>query len=169
MQSPGHIGMALLFAAPAWFVFHGLKTNLAFTALAASTGMLPDGDLLLMRYVFVEHHGLTHSLLFIVPTALVLGGIATGIYLAVRGSSDYSTRQVYAFATVALFAGMLAHVFADVLTTPDIAPPIKPLYPLLETRLVLDAAFVKSKLWNLGTLGLGIVVQVGLLTREVLR
>lgn len=161
--------MALLFAAPAWFVFHGLRTNLGFTALAVSTAMFPDGDLLLMRYVFIEHHGLTHSLLFIVPAALVLGGIVTAIYLAVRDSSVYSTRQVYAFATVALLVGMLAHVFADILTTPDIAPPIKPLYPILETRLVLDVAFVKSKLWNLGTLGLGIVVQGGLAAREVLR
>jgi hypothetical protein len=39
----------------------------------------------------------------------------------------------------------------------------------LKARLVLDAAFVKSNLWNLGTLALGIVVQAGLAVREYVR
>jgi membrane-bound metal-dependent hydrolase YbcI (DUF457 family) len=154
--------MALLFAAPAWFVFDRITPSLAFTALAASTGMFPDVDLYLMRYFFIEHHGLTHSLVFTVPAALVLGGIVAGGYLAVRGGNRPSASAVYAFAVVALFTGMTAHLFADVLTSPDIAPPVKPLWPVLKARLVLDAAFVKSDLWNLGTLALGIVVQGGL-------
>ena len=162
--------MALLFAAPVWFVFDDLKTNLAFTALVASTGMLPDGDIVLMRYFFVEHHGLTHSLVFIVPAALVLGAVVAGAYLAVRDDSVYqaSPRHVYAFAAVGLFTGMFSHVFADFLTTPDIAPPLKPLYPVLETRVVLDVAYVKSNLWNLGTLVLGIAVQAALVTGQYL-
>lgn len=162
--------MALLFAAPAWLVFDQLKTGLAFTALATATAMLPDGDLILMRHFFVEHHGLTHSLLFLVPTALLLGAVVAGGYLAVRGKSAYqpSARRVYGFVALGLFTGMLAHVFADILTTPDIAPPIKPLLPLLESRLILDVAFVKSNLWNLGTLAVGIVVQAGLGIRAYL-
>jgi membrane-bound metal-dependent hydrolase YbcI (DUF457 family) len=154
--------MALLFAAPAWFVFDRITPSLAFTALAASTAMLPDVDLYLMRYFFIEHHGLTHSILFTVPTALVLGGIAAGAYLAVRDGNHPSGASVYGFAVVALFTGMLAHQFADVLTSPDIAPPVKPLWPVLKARLVLDAAFVKSNLWNLGTFALGLAVQGGL-------
>ncbi|ESP87437.1 membrane-bound metal-dependent hydrolase [Candidatus Halobonum tyrrellensis G22] len=160
--------MALLFAAPVWFALDDLKANLAFTALAASTGMLPDGDIVLMRYFFIEHHGLTHSLVFIVPTALVLGAIVAGIYLAVRDDHAYqaSGRQVYGFVALGLFTGMLAHVFADLLTTPDIAPPLEPMYPLLRTPMLLDVAFVKSNLWNLGTLAVGITVQAALVVRS---
>jgi membrane-bound metal-dependent hydrolase YbcI (DUF457 family) len=93
-----------------------------------------------------------------------------GLYLAVRSDSQRtsSAAAVYGFATLGLFTGLFAHVFADFLTTPDIAPPIKPLYPVLEARLVGDVAFVKSKLWNLGLLTLGIVVHGGLGLREVL-
>ena len=160
--------MALLFAAPAWFALDDLKAGLAFTALAASTGMLPDGDIVLMRYLFVEHHGLTHSLVFIVPAALVLGALGTGAYLAVRDDSVYraSPRQVYAFAAVGLFTGMASHLFADFLTTPDIAPPLKPMYPALRTQVILDVAYVKSNLWNLGTLVVGVGVQAALVARQ---
>jgi inner membrane protein len=169
VQSPGHIGLALLFAVPAWFVFTETKASVAFTALAASTGMLPDGDLLLMNYFFVEHHGLTHSFVFTIPTALFLGAVVTGGYLLIRGDKRTSTAAVYGFATLALFTGMAAHIVADMLTTPDIAPPIKPLYPVVSERVILDLAFVKSKLWNLGTLALGIVAQVGFGLRAYLQ
>jgi membrane-bound metal-dependent hydrolase YbcI (DUF457 family) len=169
MQSPGHIGLALLFAAPAWLVFEEFKAGLAFSSLAALTGMFPDLDIYVMRYVFVEHHGLMHSLTFLVPAALVLGGVVAGGYLAVRSSDHPSAAAVYGFVTVALFTGMLAHMAGDVLTSPDIAPPIKPLYPIIDSRFVLDAAFVKSNLWNLGPLALGLLVQGTLAVRGYLR
>lgn len=154
--------MALLFAAPAWLVFDDVRKGLSFTALAALTGMAPDADLVLMKYFFIEHHGLTHSFLFVVPVALVLGAIVAGLYLAVRSDRRASAAAVYGFVTLGLLTGLFAHMFADFITTPDIAPPIKPLYPVLEFRVIGDVAFVKSKLWNLGTLALGIVVQAGL-------
>lgn len=162
MQSPGHIGLALLFAAPAWLAFNQFRAGLAFSALAALTGMFPDLDIYVMRYLFIEHHGVMHSLAFLVPAALVLGGVVTGGYLAIRDGDSPSAAAVFAFVTVALFTGMLAHMVGDVLTSPDIAPPIKPLYPLVDQRFVLDAAFVKSNLWNLGPLALGLVTQGGL-------
>jgi membrane-bound metal-dependent hydrolase YbcI (DUF457 family) len=166
MQSPGHLGVALLLAAPAWLIFDQFKAGLAFSGLAALTAMFPDTDLYVMRYVFIEHHGLMHSLVFLIPAALLLGAVVAGAYLAVRDGDQPSATAVYAFVTVALFTGMLAHMAGDVLTSPDVAPPIKPLYPIVESRFVLDAAFVKSNLWNLGPLALGIVVQTGLGLRE---
>lgn len=169
MQAPGHIGLALLFAAPAWLVFEEFKAGLAFSALAALTGMFPDLDIYVMRHVFIEHHGLMHSLTFLIPAALVVGGILTGGYLAVRSSDRPSAAAVYGFVTLALFVGMFAHMTGDVLTSPDIAPPVKPLYPVVDQRFVLDAAFVKSNLWNLGTLALGIVTQGALAVRGYLR
>lgn len=169
MQSPGHIGLALLFAAPAWLVFEGFRAGLAFSALAALTGMFPDLDIYVMRYLFVEHHGVMHSLVFLVPAALVLGGVITGGYLAVRDGDRPAAAAVFGFVTVALFVGMLSHMVGDILTSPDIAPPIKPLYPLVETRFVLDAAFVKSNLWNLGPLALGLLAQGALAVRGYLR
>lgn len=161
--------MALLFAVPAWFVFSEWKASVAFTGLAAATGMLPDADLVLMHHFFIEHHGLTHSFVFTIPTALLLGAIVTGGYLLVRSDTQRSTAAVYGFASLALFTGMTAHMFADFLTTPDIAPPIKPLLPVVADPVILDVAFVKSKLWNLGTLALGIVAQAGLGLRAYLQ
>ncbi|MFC4359203.1 metal-dependent hydrolase [Halobium salinum] len=168
MQSPGHIGLALLFAAPAWLVFHGLKTNFAFAGLAASMGMYPDVDLVLVKYLFIEHHGLTHGVFFLLASALVIGAVVTGAYLAVRDGTTPSSLRVYAFVAVALFVGMMAHLVGDVLTSPDIAPPVKPLWPVVKEPIVLDAAFVKSNLWNLGPLALGIAVQTGFGIREYL-
>ncbi len=168
MQSPGHLGVALLLAAPAWLLFSQFKAGLAFSALAALTAMFPDLDLYVMRYLFIEHHGLSHSLVFLVPAALVLGAIVAGGYLVVS-DDNHPALTVYAFATVALFTGMLAHLVGDVLTSPDVAPPIKPLYPIVEQRFVLDAAFVKSNLWNLGPFALGVVTQAGLGIRRYLQ
>lgn len=169
MQAPGHIGLALLFAAPAWLAFEEFGAGLAFSTLAALTGMFPDLDIYAMRYVFVEHHGLMHSLTFLIPAALVVGGIVTGGYLAIRKDDHPSAAAVYGFVTLALFVGMFAHMTGDVLTSPDIAPPIKPLYPIVDARFVLDAAFVKSNLWNLGPLALGLLVQGTLAVRGYLR
>jgi membrane-bound metal-dependent hydrolase YbcI (DUF457 family) len=169
MQAPGHIGLALLFAAPAWFVFDEFRAGLAFSALAALTGMFPDTDIYVMQYVFIEHHGIMHSLVFLIPAALVLGGIVTGGYLAVRDDDNPAAVAVFGFVTVALFTGMVAHMTGDILTSPDIAPPVKPLTPLVEERFVLDAAFVKSNLWNLGTLALALVTQGALATWRYLR
>jgi membrane-bound metal-dependent hydrolase YbcI (DUF457 family) len=169
MQSPGHIGLALLLAAPAWLVFDQFRQGLAFSALAALTGMFPDVDIYVMQFLFIEHHGVMHSLVFLVPAALVLGGVVTAGYLAVRDGDHPGAAAVFGFVTLALFTGMVAHMAGDVLTSPDIAPPIKPLYPLIESRFVLDAAFVKSNLWNLGPLALGLVTQGGLATWRYLR
>jgi hypothetical protein len=63
---------------------------------------------------------------------------------------------------------MLAHLVGDVLTSPDIAPPVKPPWPVIREPVVFDAAFVKSKMWNLGPLALGVVAQIGLGIRECL-
>ncbi len=164
MQLPGHIGVALLLAAPAWLVFDQFRVGLAFSGLAALTGMFPDLDIYVMRYVFIEHHGLMHSLTFLIPAALVLGAVFTGGYLAVSDDDHSAAASVFGFVTIALFTGMVAHMTGDILTSPDIAPPVKPLYPLVDSRFVLDAAFVKSNLWNLGPLALGLVTQGALAT-----
>jgi membrane-bound metal-dependent hydrolase YbcI (DUF457 family) len=149
-------------------LFSQFKTGLAFSGLAALTAMFPDTDLYVMQYVFIEHHGLMHSLVFLIPAALLLGVVVAGGYLAVRDDDHPPATAVYAFVTVALFTGMLAHMIGDVLTSPDVAPPIKPLYPVVKSQFVLDAAFVKSNLWNLGVFALGVVVQTGLGVRGYL-
>lgn len=52
----GHVGMTLLFAAPAWIVW-GRRGALGFTAFALATAMLPDADLALRNVLPLTHHG----------------------------------------------------------------------------------------------------------------
>jgi hypothetical protein len=99
----------------------------------------------------------------------VPGGVLTGGYPALRRDRHASAAAVFAFVTVAPFPGMLAHTSGDVPTSPDIGPPVKPLYPPVDQRFVLDAAFVESNLRSLGPLVAGLVTQGALDARGYLR
>nr|WP_229504767.1 metal-dependent hydrolase [Natrinema versiforme] len=71
----GHLGMALLFAAPAWTVW-GRRGALGFAAFALVTAMLPDTDLALRHVLPVTHHGVTHTVLFVVLLSVLAGAVA---------------------------------------------------------------------------------------------
>lgn len=167
MESPGHIGLALLVATPVWFLAE-TRTSLAFVALVASTAMLPDVDLLFTLLLPVAHHGSTHSLLSVVVAALVLGAMAAGAVALVRDHVDADlpgTGKTFGFATLGFGTGAAAHLLDDFITTPDVASPLMPFQPFTEATVVLDVAYVYSSVRNLGLLAVGAILNAALWVR----
>lgn len=168
MESPGHLGLALLVATPVWFLAEP-RISLAFVALVVSTAMLPDVDLLLTQLLPIAHHGITHSLLFVVGAALALGALATGAVKLVEAHVDTDLPGIgwtFGFTTLGFGTGAAAHLLGDFLTTPDVAPPIMPFQPFTEATVILDIAYVYSPVWNLGLLAVGAVLNAVLWARS---
>ncbi|WP_255148832.1 metal-dependent hydrolase [Halorarius halobius] len=163
----GHLAMALLFAAPAWLLWHR-REALAFVGLALATAMLPDADLYLRRVLPVHHHGVTHTVVFVVA-ASVVGGVVAARLLTDRLNDSrviepgtVATPVVFAFAAGGLFTGGLSHVVADVLSAPDKASALEPLWPLYPQPLGIDVIYYDAPLWNFGLFAVAVAVHVGL-------
>ncbi|QSW99724.1 metal-dependent hydrolase [Haloterrigena alkaliphila] len=167
----GHFGMALLFAAPAWLVW-GRRGAIAFTAFAMVTAMIPDVDLVLQGYLPITHHGMTHSLLFVVLISVLVGAIAarylTDWFNAHRRirSTEIESETVFVFATAGLLTGGVSHLFADILSAPDIAPPIKPFWPVYSDPVIVDVIYYDSPVWNFGLLAVAIGLHLVLARYE---
>lgn len=73
MKLAGHLGMALLCAAP-FAVLFTRQTQVTFSVLAVSTSMLPDVDLVLP----IPHHGIAHTVYFALAMSAVFGTIIAG-------------------------------------------------------------------------------------------
>ncbi|QCJ47979.1 MULTISPECIES: metal-dependent hydrolase [Haloprofundus] len=163
----GHIGIALLALSPAWFLVDR-ESAVAFIALGTPFGMLPDIDLYLSKAVAtVQHHGVTHTLLFVGIVSAVLGpllGRTLVPWLADRGSLSRAADALdrpSTFAGLAVFVGGAAHVFGDILSAPDISQPIEPLWPLVPGSVGIDVVYYNSNPVNFGLLAAGVLVNVG--------
>lgn len=161
----GHVGMALLFAAPAW-VLWDRRGALGFAAFALATSMLPDADLALRHVLPVAHHGVTHTLAF-VALASVLGGAAASRWLTPRLDASRWVRSaaiprgtVFVFAAAGLLAGGVSHVFADVLSAPDVAAPLSPFWPVYPEPVVVDVLYYDSPVWNFGLLAVAVALHL---------
>jgi membrane-bound metal-dependent hydrolase YbcI (DUF457 family) len=149
----GHLAMALLWALPAWFVRHG-RVGAVFVAFAVFVAPIPDGDKYLAM-AFPEsfhHHGLTHTVVFAVAAALVVGALAAWL-LTDRvdewvDGDRFDPSNMFAFATGAVLVGYLSHIFADMLSAPDISTPIEPLWPVVDGSWGLDLIWYNDPLWN---------------------
>ncbi len=167
----GHLAMALLFAAPAWLVW-GRRDALGFTGFALTTAMLPDVDLVLRRFLPVIHHGITHTLLFIAAVSVLSGLLAarwlTQLFNAHRWirSTEISDETVFVFATSGLLTGGVSHLFADLLSAPDIAAPLSPFWPVYSDPVVIDIIYYDAPLWNFGLLAVAVVVHLVLAQHE---
>jgi len=167
----GHLGMALLFAAPAWLVW-GQRGALGFTGFALATAMLPDTDLVLQQVLPITHHGITHTLLF-VALASVLVGAGASKWLTPRinatrwiRSTDITSEVVFVFATGGLALGGISHIFADLLSAPDIAAPLEPFWPLYAKPVIIDVIYYNSPVWNFGLFAVAIALHVFLARHE---
>ena len=156
----GHLGMALLFAAPAWIVW-GRRGALGFTAFTLATAMLPDVDLVLEEFLPIVHHGVTHTVLFVALVSLVSGAVAAR-WLTDRfnanpwiRSTAITRETVFVFATGGLLTGGVSHLFADVLSAPDIAAPLSPFWPFYTEPVIVDVIYYGSPIWNFGLLAVG--------------
>ncbi|WP_458189707.1 metal-dependent hydrolase [Haladaptatus sp. NG-WS-4] len=165
----GHFAMALLFAAPAWIVW-GRRGALGFTGFALVTAMLPDVDLVLRELFPVTHHGVTHTLLFVALVS-VLTGLVASRWLTTRfnahrwiRSTEITAETVFVFATAGLLTGGISHIFADLLSAPDIAAPLSPFWPVFDQTVIIDVIYYKSVVWNFGLLAVAVALHL-VLTR----
>lgn len=155
MEPIGHVGMALIFASPVWFVYRPAASVL-FTALAVVAGVAPDSDIYLKAMVDIAHHGITHTVTFVVGLAAAFGLAAAAIAVV----QDRNPRAAGTFAAVAAVVGAGSHLFADLLTTPDVAPPLKPFLPFSDQHVIVDVIYVYSDVWNLFPFIVGLLAHV---------
>ena len=163
----GSIAIALLFASPAWFVW-GRRGSLTFVGFCLVTAMLPDVDLFSSQVVpAMQHHGVTHTVFFVLIASVVGGAVAARYFTDVLNEhvwvhSDSIAREtVFAFATGGFLLGGLSHVFADLLSAPDTAAPLTPLWPLYRETIVIDVIYYDSPIWNFGLLAVALFGYLG--------
>ena len=128
--------------------------------------MIPDLDLWLVA-VFpnaIHHHGVTHTVLFVLGTSAVGAALLTGAF-SDRIDEWIATErvdpgQVFSLAFLALLAGGLSHVFADMLSAPDISTPIEPLWPLVNGSWGIDVVWYDAWWINFGFLAVMVVAHV---------
>lgn len=167
----GHLAMALLFAAPAWAIW-GRRGALAFAGFSLVTAMLPDVDLVLKTVLPIQHHGITHTILFVAVMSVLGGVIATRVlterFNANRWirSENITEETAFVFDTAGFLTGGLSHIFADLLSAPDVAQPLEPLWPFYDKPIAIDVIYYDSPLWNFGLLTVALAVHFVLFRHE---
>lgn len=165
----GHVAMGLLFALPAWALWDG-RTAGAFVAFVLLTSKLPDLDLKLQDLGLpVEHHGVLHTVVFVVGFSLVAGAVATAVLRPVlrrwwRLTEDETVRTgtVYLFVTGGFVLGGLSHLFADALAA-DPYEPIEPLWPFFREPVTMHVVHYTSTALNLGLLIVAVLLHAAVL------
>lgn len=161
----GHIAMGLLWAVPAWFVWTE-RVSLAFIGFVAVAALLPDVDLWLSALFpdIVHHHGVTHTVVFVVLSSVLIGAIVAP---ALSGPIDnrldgdrFDTGSLFAFVFAAVLVGGLSHLFADVLSAPDIAQTIEPFWPFFDKPWSIDLIWYNSPWWNVGLLTAAVLIHL---------
>ncbi|MFC6835123.1 metal-dependent hydrolase [Halomarina ordinaria] len=159
----GHFAFCLLFTLPAWLRWTG-RTSLAFVGVALLTSMLPDVDLFLRSFLPVVHHGITHTVFFVGCVALLGGAVAAALDTSrverLVHDATVPRRTVFGFVAGGLFVGGVSHLFADVLSSPDVALPIRALWPLSDAPLSVDLIYYDASLWNAGLFAVAVALHL---------
>ncbi len=170
MYRLGHLGASLLAYAPL-----GVAVALAIDPTLAAIGGLvalalatvPDAD----EYLPIPHRGPTHSIAFVVVSAVVVGVLAVavaslqGVSSASSGASsgpiDASTGSIGAVCGVAAAISLSSHLAADSVTPMG----IKPFWPVSDRHYTFDLTPAKNPRANLllfvsgvGAAGIGAVI-----------
>lgn len=159
--------MALLWLVPAWFILDRPKTAATFVLSGFLFGMLPDVDLVL-RGVFptIKHHGIFHTVLVVTILAAVIGPIVGWILEKALSGSDWLSPQaedsIYGFGFLAVWIPGLAHIFADMLSAPDIAEAVEPFWPIYQQSLGIDIVWYNNPWFNWGLFVAGILLNAAL-------
>lgn len=161
----GHLGMALIWLSPAWLILDDEKTTAVFVGLGFWFGMLPDVDLVLKTIIpTVKHHGVFHTIFAAFAFATVLGPIVGAILKRVLGDTDWLSPEVkakpYRFGFVMILVAAHAHVFADILSAPDISEAIEPFWPLMHGSVGIDVVWYNNPYANWGFFLGGIALNV---------
>ncbi|WP_217642714.1 metal-dependent hydrolase [Halogeometricum limi] len=140
--------MALVWLAPAWFFVDSKKVAATAIGTGFWFGMLPDVDLVLQRLPGIHHHGVFHTVLFVTLLALVIGPIVGWLLTKLLGDSEWFVRDSKLGAKIGLivvWVAGIAHLFADMLSAPDVSTRIEPLWPLVDGPIVMmDVLWYKS-------------------------
>lgn len=163
VESLGHLGMALIWLAPSWYFFDRSKTAITFVAASFWFGMLPDVDLLLSNYFqAVTHHGVFHTVAVVTLLALILGPLLGRVLETLAGGSEEFSRPATnnAIGIIGVWVASLSHLFGDMLSAPDVAPSIEPLWPLFNGPIILIDIVWYTSFWaNWGLFVAGIAIN----------
>ena len=147
MYKTGHYGAALLVYAPVGFLLLSVDPGVAIAGCIGSVGLsrLPDYDL---RVPFLEHRGITHTLLFLLVVTAALG--AAGLLVGRRVGVDPAI--AVGLGAVVAVVGIGSHLLADALTPAGV--PL--LWPLSGTDYSVSVARASNPIANYGLLVLGV-------------
>jgi len=161
----GHLAMGLLWAAPAWF-FWSRRVSLTFVGIAVVAAPLPDMDLWIEKLApaLIHHHGITHTVVFVAALSLTVGGIVAATQRRPLDrwlwTERATTPGVAMFTVAAFLIGGLSHLFADILSAPDIAQPLEPFWPVYPEPVIVDLIWYNSPLWNAGLLAVTVLLHL---------
>lgn len=160
----GHVAMGLLWAAPVWFLW-SRRVSLAFLGIVAGAALLPDVDLWIEKLApaVIHHHGITHTVVFVAVLSLAVGAVVA----TQRRPLDrwlwrepVRPRTSSGFVSVAVLIGGLSHLFADVLSSPDISQPLEPFWPVYPEPVIVDLIWYNAPLWNVGLLAVTLLLHL---------
>lgn len=165
----GHAAFALLFALPAWIFWDG-RTGAAFVASVLATSTIPDQDLWVRDYVsFVEHHGVMHTVVFVVGVAIVAGAVAVAVGTPTlkrwwRLTEDERVQKstLYLFVTSAFALGGLSHLVADVLAD-DAYQQVEPFWPVVRNEVHVGIGHYTSPWLNGFLLAVAVALHAAVL------
>ena len=162
-ETLGHLGMALIFLAPAWLFIDDRRTAMVFVGTGFWFGPVPDVDTYLRNWFPVEihHHGVVHTVPAVIVFTVVLGPILGWLLKRVLGRTNWFSREAadraIAMGMIAVGAATLSHLAADILSAPDISTRIEPLWPVVQGPIAyIDVLYYNSiwATWGLFVLGL---------------
>jgi len=146
-------------------VFDRARTAATFVGVGVWTGLFPDVDLYLRQVLpTVKHHGVVHTVLAVTLFAAVAGPIVGWILRRTLGDSAWFSRDASEHASgvgfVMVWVAGLSHLFGDILSAPDIAEAIEPLWPLVHQSLGIDLVWYNASWFNWGLLLTGVILNV---------
>jgi membrane-bound metal-dependent hydrolase YbcI (DUF457 family) len=101
---------------------------------------------------------------FVASASVVGAAIVAGVFTDRLNdwveTEQFDRSQVFSFSFLAFFAGGLSHVFADMLSAPDISTPIEPLWPLVDGSWNIDLVWYNAGWINFGFLAVMVVAHI---------
>ena len=158
--------MALLWLAPVWYFVDHRQTAALVVTSGFWFGMLPDVDLLLSNWVKgIHHHGVLHTVLVVTILAVIIGPMVGVAFRRIGERTGWFSVQARERATAIGFLAVwipgLSHLFADMLSAPDVSTQIEPLWPVVNGPVVaMDVLWYQSWWATWGLFILGVTVNV---------
>ncbi|ADJ13887.1 metal-dependent hydrolase [Halalkalicoccus jeotgali] len=161
----GHLGMALIWLAPVWFFTDTPKTALAIVSTGFWFGMLPDVDLVISNQIVgIHHHGVFHTVLAVAIFAAIIGPLWGLVVKKLLGGTTWfspdAQKRATAIGVIVVFVTGLAHLFADILSAPDVSTRIEPLWPIHKGPIAFIDVLWYQSVWATWALFLtGLVIN----------